>query len=170
MLVVFVVAIISGLFGALSGAGFSKFFRRFGIAILCVVVGFLLTFKWYSIFLLGYIGSFSIGYGIPDSTDEGSPLGAFWFKVFKGNHFLADVFTRTTIGLTVASSLLSIAIFRGNWMTFGILSSVIIMIFAMTPSVWNKTGSYRLFGRDLLWGETVLYFSSALVGLCQLVF
>jgi len=43
-----------------------------------------------------------VGYGIPDGlTDEGSRLGRFYFKMFKGDLKLTNLFTRGTLYLGI---------------------------------------------------------------------
>jgi len=50
-------------------------------------------------------GSTTIGYGIPDPTDEGSPLGRFWYKLLNQNFKAANIMTRLTVGLCYGGSL-----------------------------------------------------------------
>lgn len=43
--------------------------------------------------------AFSIGYGIPDKTDEGSWLGRFYMGILRGNTLWSNIMTRGTIYL-----------------------------------------------------------------------
>lgn len=45
----------------------------------------------------------SIGYGIPDETDDGSALGRFWVRIVK-YHDMANFMTRLTIYILLAIS------------------------------------------------------------------
>lgn len=94
------VAISSSILWAIGGR-FGHKYRVFGVPICSYGAVISVTHNWWAIVpgvLTGAI--LSIGYGIPDVIppfDEGSALGRFWFKVFKGNAFLANLFTRGTI-------------------------------------------------------------------------
>jgi len=88
-------AFITSLLWALTGAGYSKLLRRVGVPLAaCLFVA--LVRQYYPIFVslpLAMI-PLSLGYGIPSQNDAGSPLGRFWYSLNPAN---ADVFTRATI-------------------------------------------------------------------------
>lgn len=97
-----IVLILITFFYAWSGMEGENFFqknaRKFGIPIL-------VSLYCWNLFGLLLIIPLSLGYGIPDDTDEGSTLGKFWYNVFDGNHFLSNLATRLTIGGLISTIL-----------------------------------------------------------------
>jgi hypothetical protein len=91
-------AAITGVLWALSGAGYPKILRRLGVPLAASLCVFLIRHHW-QIFIAVpcAFGILSIGYGIPDSTDEGSSLGRFWTKLG------VPVMTRVTIYVALAA-------------------------------------------------------------------
>lgn len=138
------------LVGAYSGSeGTSLLWRRVCIPLIFVAYTAFKTHSWWSLILMSIWGWLSIGYGIPDykiprnymekeldanifniEFDDGSTLGRFWFKIFKGNHFLTDIFTRGTIGFGISLSFLVIPILTGNWFSYFLGSLGIISVYA----------------------------------------
>ena len=101
-----VIGAICGLLGAYAGAdGTSKAWRRYGIPLVLTAVGALFLHWWALLFMFLPV-VLSRGYGIPDPTDEGSTLGKFFYKIVKGNSFLANLYVRSVIGLGLALPLL----------------------------------------------------------------
>lgn len=93
---------ICALFWALSGAGYSKLFRRLGCPLLACLAIYLVHHQlliWISLPLS--FGVLSIGYGIPSTQppDTGSSLGRFWVDCFtpKGNKIPNDPPTQAEI-------------------------------------------------------------------------
>lgn len=90
--------------------GGNRWFRRLGVP--CVIAGalFLATHSlWCLVPFAAMWGPLSLGYGIPDPPDEGSKLGAFFFKLTKKNEKLANILTRGTIALLCVLTLAPLA-------------------------------------------------------------
>ena len=158
---------IIGFLGAFAGSdGTSKMWRRAGIPALTTVVAYVtLGFQlgWIksllSITCMSLWGALAIGHGIPSDNDEGSVLGRFYYRLFKENHLLADIFTRGTIGIIQSISLISLPILKGNWFVYFICSLGIILGQAITS--WRSWGVQLLkMGNKtyhLLWSDIVNY-------------
>ncbi len=121
-----------------------------------------------TITIMSMMGAFSLGYGIPGVGDEGSALGRFWSKVVNTKKYLtrrtlADIFTRGTIGLLVCATVLSIPIINKNWVVYA--GDCLCILLAYSGLSWRGLGRYWLFGKELLWSETLLYgtISSAVI-------
>jgi len=152
----FLLAIICGVLGAWGGTdGTSKMWRRILIPVLITCFAYFHTESILVITIMAMIGALSIGYGIPDPTDTGSTLGKFFYNLFNGNHFLADIFTRGTIGLIIGISLISIPIIKKNWSIYGWCCLGIILTNALIS--WRNLGGYYLFGKFLIWSETLTW-------------
>ncbi len=108
--------LICGILWALSGAGYSKLFRRLGCPFV-LLLGHVLFYKSFIPFvsLLPIFGVLSLGYGIPSTQppDEGSTLGRFFYKLTKKDEFLANILTRLTIFLLVVFSLVPLVFIPG---------------------------------------------------------
>jgi hypothetical protein len=70
--------VVSGILWAIGGSG-PKMVRRLGVPFV-VAVSMAFTSIWLLFLVLPLWGIVSIGYGMPDETDEGSWLGRFWRK------------------------------------------------------------------------------------------
>ena len=148
--------IIGGIIGAWGGAdNSSKIYRRIYVPLLLVGCAFgeLENVLVFTIMLMA--GVISIGYGIPDETDEGSFLGRFYYRLFKKNYTLANIFTRGTIGLLIGLSLISIPLLKNNWLVYILGCFSICMINALIS--WRNLGSYHLFDKELSWVETITW-------------
>lgn len=116
-----------GLLWAMGGsAKYPKFLRR----ILCTlpIIGCvaMVEFNWWILLIMPLMwAASSRGYGIPDSTDEGSGLGKFWFSVVKEGAedrfahsektaFMANCMTRLTVSVLYGLALFPL-ITIGNW-------------------------------------------------------
>lgn len=86
---------------AIGGSGEGRAFRYIGVP----AVGFVFLPHTLA-YIIGSVVAgalLTIGYGIPTIApgrpdhDEGSTLGAFYYKLFKGNEKLANIFTRGTL-------------------------------------------------------------------------
>lgn len=163
----FFIPLLGGLLGAIGGSG-NKPARRIGIPVTLAGYAYSNTQNLWVVTICSMIGALSLGYGIPsydivyirngdtvreelELTDKGSALGRFFYKLFKGNHILADIFTRGTCGLLIALSLLSLPIIKGNWIIYGIGSLGIILTNALLS--WRNLGTFKLFGKELSWVE-----------------
>jgi len=138
---------------AFGGAdGTSKAWRRFGVpfTIAYAAVGIYAynatqALSWHFILLvIPFLwGMLTIGYGRGDSSDEGSPLGRFWFWVLKNpgeNRFnmseataeVVDIATRFTVGVLYGIALIPLAIIGS------ILSYIIGLLFiAINTTAWG---------------------------------
>jgi hypothetical protein len=93
-------AFVTSLFWALTGAGYSKLFRRVGVPLVaCLAVALVKQYYLVFISLPLAFAVLSIGYGIPSPNDAGSPLGQFFYALNPDN---ANILTRGTIYLLLA--------------------------------------------------------------------
>lgn len=152
------IGIIVAILGAFAGShGTSLLWRRCGIPLVFTILALIELKNLWVIFLMSFWGWFSIGYGIPDATDDGSMLGKFYYNLFKQNHFLADIFTRGTVGLGMSLSFLVIPILKGNWLFYflGSLGIILSQAFISWQGLGNvelkwKNKSYSLCKSDFL--------------------
>jgi hypothetical protein len=100
-------AIATSFLWALTGSASKynyKLWRRLLVPALACLAVYLVTHNWHIWLSLPLaFGILSIGYGIPDSTDEGSALGKFWYKV---SEQYANILTRSSIYILLALSFL----------------------------------------------------------------
>lgn len=105
----------TGLLWALGGAGYGRAFRFFGVPLLTFFFTIFHS-QFYACIISSLIcgATLSVGYGIPSTQppDNGSTLGRFWYKVFKSNENLTNLFTRGTIYITIALGYIPCLIFR----------------------------------------------------------
>ena len=90
-------AILCAYLWALSGAGESKLFRRFGCPLIVSLTAYIVSKDvWVWVSLPIAFGILSLGYGIPSQMpyDEGSTLGKFWNRISQKH---ANLLTRSTI-------------------------------------------------------------------------
>ena len=167
----FTLPVLGGLLGALGGADkSSKSYRRFIIPALLTSFAFGNTQSVFVITIMSLSGALSMGYGIPSYTDDveetsydaGSFLGRFFYKLFKKNHLVADIMTRATIGLLIAVSFISLPIIKHNWIIYSACSLGIILTNGLIS--FRNFGSYKLFGKELSWVETINWFLITLFG------
>jgi len=169
-IIAFFTAIIGAILGAFGGAEkSSKLFRRIGIPILLLLVGIL--FKNYAAMLVAlYIPIFYVGYGIPDSGDSGSFLGKLWYKLFKKNHFLADIFTKATIGMLFSIVLIIIGILKHNSSFLLITIPITILSHVVFGGLIQGLGKIKIFNKELLGVDLLRYFSLTLAAAIQLIY
>jgi hypothetical protein len=130
-----------GFFGAYSGSeGTSLLWRRAGIPLIFALHAWHVLHSVWVILLMSIWGWLSIGYGVPDETDSGSTVGRFWYKIFKGNHKLTDIFTRGTVGLGISLSFCIIPILNHNYLNYFLGCLGIILIYAFNS--WRGYGQY----------------------------
>lgn len=169
-IIAFFTAITGAILGALGGAEkSSKLFRRIGIPILLLLMGVL--FKNYAAILIAlYIPIFYVGYGIPDANDSGSFLGRFWYKIFSKNSFLADIFTKATIGILFSIILVIIAILQHNAKLLFITVPITILSHVVFGGLIQGLGEIKLFKKKLLGVDLLRYFFLTLAAAIQLIY
>ena len=102
--------------------GTSLGWRRMGVGICISLVAWALTRNiWVFCVIPAMFGATSIGYGRPGSSDDGSPLGKFWFSLLKRpgeTRFnqaettvkAVDFWIRSTVGALYALALLPLGL------------------------------------------------------------
>ena len=165
-----VITIMAGLLGAYAGAnGTSKNWRRIGVPLLTVVVGFFVL-GIRAIFLMFRSVALSIGYGFPSpDDDEPSALGAFWVKKFPNDKLKANAAIRGTIGLIEALSVMVIPIVTGEWILYILLAPYIVLINVIFGSIVTGEGTFKLLGKELLWEEFLIHGLNTFIVLCIMV-
>ena len=166
---------ILGLLGAWGGQQ-NKWVRRIIIPLIFTICALIELRSLWCLFIFTQIGFLSIGYGIPDKDwfddsmpcgDKGSSLGRFWYKIWKGNITLTNVFTRGIIGLGIALSFLVVPVLKWNWLVYLLGSCGITLVWALIS--WQGFGSFKvkLFGKELecLKVDFVVYSFTGLLGL-----
>jgi len=158
---------VTGIAAAYSGAGGSKMWRRLFVPGITTIIGILGLWSLWAITMMARAGALSLGYGIPDpptqpNPDEGSPIGRFWFKIFK-NYKKAAIATRGTIGFIESISIIVIPILTGAWALW-ILAMLLICFNNIFFAVLKNSGaSYKLFGKTLSWQETFIHGNDSVI-------
>ena len=160
-----IIAVITGLLGAYAGADkTSKAWRRVGIPLLFGILTYIISHSLIiSLSVLSLFIVLSMGYGIPDSSDEGSSLGRFWYNILDKNEFRATMATQTTIATLEMLCLIPIAIhFETGLLAFyGLLLLNLLSRVILTYAKPMLT-IFTFFGKDLLQEEFIRY---AILGL-----
>ena len=142
--------------GAFAGAeGTNKNWRRFLIPFALAGLAYGHLHNLWVITIMTMMIGFSMGYGIPDPTDDGSSIGRFWYNLFNHNELLANIFTRGTVATMVNLSLISIPILKGNWLIYFI--GCLFIKLAYTTCSWRDLGGYWFKGKYLLWVDSIVY-------------
>ena len=165
----FGLSILGGFLGCWAGAeGTSKGWRRIGIPLLITAVAYF-TFKNPLVLsILSLIGVLSIGYGIPSPNDpDPSALGEFWYKITK-NIQLTTVLVRLTLGLLQTLSLIALPIITKNWSLYFMCSFFIVAVNVIFGALCDKEGAIKLFGKELLIEEFLIYFFLTIFALIQM--
>ena len=103
-----ILIILSGILWAFGGAdGTSKAWRRIGVpTVVCLFIS-LNQMSWLPwIGWIPFFGVTTIGYGIPDNSDAGSPLGRFFLNIFITEEkatFMLRGFLAFLMGLSMVS-------------------------------------------------------------------
>lgn len=93
-----------------AGGCWEKSIRRIGIPVILSLACWLGTHDVLSLIFPALMWiPLTLGYGIPDGTDEGSKLGKFFYEISGNNNLVADLLTRGTIGLLLSLTMLPIA-------------------------------------------------------------
>jgi len=158
----FLLPIAGGILGAMGGAG-KKSLRRIYIPLLLTGLAYVELEHVAIISIMSMCGFLSMGYGIPDSTDEGSWLGRFFYKITQQNHLLSDMLVRGTIGALISLSLISVPIIKKNYIVYILCSLCIIITNALIS--WRGFGTYKLFKKELSWVETITWGLITLFGI-----
>lgn len=149
------IGFIGGLLGAYGGAkDTNKLWRRLGIPIFITVIALIMLKHCLVLSIMSLFPVLTIGYGIPDINDSGSPLGRFWYKFFI-RHTTVDAFTRGTVAFLSCLTLLSIPLLKSNWIMYIIGSIVTIAVYASLS--WRSLGHITIFGKNLIWSEIIPY-------------
>lgn len=159
ILLVIPLAILSGYFWRMGGSGiYSRYWRRIGIAILLTISCYLQTFNLWSllVFPLAYSSS-CLGYGIPDSGDDGSSIARFWLMIgyrlgiVSIPERILQFAVRASVGLAYSMSYLVLGFLKGN-----ILGAIIGMV-GLTLTIplicnyeWDVVKEERLIGVVIL--------------------
>lgn len=158
----FLMSTLGGFLGAWGGADHtSKMWRRLCIPFMLASLAYNRTENLWIVMILSMIGSLSMGYGIPSSTDSGSSLGKFWYTRFKGNILLSNIFTRFTISVMFACNLLIIPIFYSNWNIY--LPACLILSIIYSTFSWMNLGQFTFNNKKLNWSEFISYFTLSLI-------
>jgi hypothetical protein len=156
--IIIALAAVCGLMGAWSGAGADKIWRRAGIPLLIAMFAFFILWNGWVILIMLMGAVFSLGYGIPTPpNDPGSPIGAFWYKVFNGNAVLATAFTRATIGIFLGLSVFIIPILTGHWILYAVIFALIVFNQVLWTVLITGLGQFPFLGKMLDWEEFFLY-------------
>jgi hypothetical protein len=145
----YILFLITGFLWAWAGAeGTSKNWRRIGVPIAISL------FRWTPWGLLLYL-PLSLGYGIPDGTDEGSPIGRFFYRLAKKNEYLASIYTRIFIGILYG---ICIGVVTGSLVPVAVLGITVPLFGAIIKT----EPQVKAFGKVLNTEEFII---GALVGL-----
>lgn len=156
-------AVVCGLLGMYAGSRNTNLaWRRWGIALLVVLNAEIVYAHWSMLFIMSMVGALSMGYGVPDETDDGSKLGAFFYRLTKKNHWATDMLTRGTVGIMVAFSCIPLPLYTGEWVKWFVISFLIVGSYVLYgPIIENEpvihTKKYTFLIEDFL-----LYFSATL--------
>ena len=145
----------------------SKNWRRIGVPATITVFAYLIALSLknplIALFTLVIFpamwGATTIGYGIPDKNDEGSPLGRFWFRRVKEknetrfNHSeetanITNLFVRLTVSVIYAFTLIPLVVL-GHWLTG---ATFLIFNTVFWSALVNDLGMYK----KLLWQEILI--------------
>jgi hypothetical protein len=166
------IGLVGGLLGAWGGAdNTSKSWRRICIPLIITACAYYELQNLWVVTIMSLAGGLSLGYGIPSSDgDKGSSIGRIWYKIFKGNHLLADIGCRAHIAFIKSVALLSIPIIKGNYILYGIISLGTIINDVLWGGIIHPKGMFTLFGKKLLWEEFLIYFVNTVLALILIYF
>jgi hypothetical protein len=164
-IIILILSVLCGIASAWTGSGGSKLWRRIFIPGISAVFGVLALWNLWIIAIMARAGAISMGYGMPSKDDPNpSALGQFWYDVFGGELWRegydplkkASIFTRGTIGVMKAVSIVPIAIVSGHWILFVLAGSLITGNGILWGAIVPREGSFTLSGRKLLWEEFLI--------------
>ena len=159
LLIAVVLGGLCGLLAALTGAGAPKSLRRIVVSGITTVWSIVALWNIFALLLMARSAVISEGYGLPDTalTDKGSKVGAFWFNIFAGDHLLANIATRVTIGIQEALVLIVVPIITGCWLAYFFAAVSIIGVYLWFGGIKKNEGTFDLFGKNLLWEEVEIH-------------
>lgn len=168
MILKFIYFIWMYIFGALAGSyaganNTEKSIRRLGIPIVLTLSSLVFLVAnfgavgFWALTIMSMSGVFSLGYGIPDETDEGSFLGRVWYEITGHSHFWADVLTRATIAIACCISILSIALVGKIMVAYLIGCVIIICSYIGFGAIIEKEGTFIFLGKECLYEEAYIY-------------
>ena len=148
---------VCGLLAALAGEGEPKFLRRVIVPLITTIFSLIALRSFWALFLFFRAVVLSQGYGIPDVTDPGSKIGAFWFRILKDNENAASIATRATLGFQEVLVLATVPLIKGCWFFYIIASLMIIGVYVWFGALHLTSGRFNFFGKDLDWGEVEIH-------------
>jgi len=150
-----------------------KNWRRIGVPIVVGMASSIIAWVswvallWIILACLALYAATTIGYGIPDENDEGSPLGKFWYLSANQNAEQANILTRATVGLAYGGSLALLSFIKGH-LFWGFVVAILCMLNTMYWACFNNNDSFQIdLGFVKLNSEEV--FIGAGVGVCALL-
>ena len=150
LLVGIVTAITCSFLWAFGGAeNTDKNWRRIGVPVAVGVGSFIIAWiswsalLWIVLACLALYAATTIGYGIPDENDEGSPLGKFWYLFFNQDAKQANILTRATVGLAYGGSLALLSFIKGH-LFWGFVVAIICMLNTIYWACFDKEGPFPL--------------------------
>ena len=130
-----------------SGSGSDKYWR---CIVLPILVAWYVTWRYmnWQLFLvvLALLQLTHMGYGIPDSSDKGSPVGRFWFRIFK-NEYIASILTRGNMGLiyTIFVFILPVDIgLKFLYIYLNILIGAVGSVFKLYAEIYERIIGYGI--------------------------
>jgi len=147
----FLFSFICTILGALGGQGL-KFLRRYFIPLILISLAFYKYKNPFVFLLLSLIGCYSLGYG----------ENSFLRKLFNGSNIL----TRGFISLLKCLSFLILVILSSKWLVY-ILGGILIISIGSFIS-WRDLGVIKVFNKELLIVDLIVYGSDSLVGILLL--
>jgi hypothetical protein len=167
-----IIASLGALLRGFSGNGaIPKEISRYGIPVVIAACAFNKLQNLWVITILGMIGIFSMGYGLPSPTDKGSALGKFFYKLCKQKEVLANLLTRGWLGVLKSLVVISVPVLKHNWITYAITTFVCVLVNVLFGGgTIIKVGTFKLFGKQLNWEEIIIMFSDITTALCVVYF
>lgn len=166
-LIAFLAVIIGAFFGALGGAA-KKQFRRFGIPGIIFITG-LLNNNYLSFLIWFWAPILCMGYGVPDEHDKGSDLGRFWYKIFKSNRLLTNIFTKATLGFMFSLVLMIISFIGKNWHVLKISIPLVMLSHIIFGGLWQTPGNIKIGEKQLSVNELLRYGFLTAGGIAQII-
>jgi len=156
------IAFVVSFLGSLGGSqNSSKAIRRYGIPGITFLLAFVKTISLFPVnlwllTLFSGVGVFSLGYGrVTENDPEPSDLGMFYYKLFPTKPVLQDVLIRSTVGIALCVSLLSIPILLGNWASY--LLGVILIMLGYSIVSWRGLGTLAMGQYEFCYSDFVNY-------------